>query len=1134
MMRANPNHIDFSRSDAKTGLGVCPLRKAKVQLLPLRYGLVERLDPAAELAMPYQPTSRPLGIRLVRDGWLYVIDNTSGYLHEYRVQSGEVTQFVWQGNEASHNQRQGMDTQHALLFSRSATLHVAYSEVQWTAYKCSKMIDSRAERDHFMQVVDLSTADCVKGGSHLLTPAQAKQWLAEVAEPPANTVPVEGMHAEETQDYVWEDPPLFKNTHMAAVKRQLLAAYEHDHLYLVFNDTLAVMRDLAQEQDAVVSWVDEWVLKERQELKYLVGSYIETLMVLNDKTASSTGVGTTLFEKTTAPQREAIYEYLNARNTLIGLPSSASPEKAYYPGHGFDASTRSVRQTMHDKQQAMHDALGEPLYAELKDPIETLQDHSYAALQGKGLGARGIHDLVRHQEMTAYLDAERVHIKRWTERLDRITEDRTQLFTEGELHRSLWYFDPNIEHQLLAALITEHNCVRDLCRTDESLEAVGEYLHKHPYYILPAFSSRLDLAFLNSKAADLAKWLDENHSAEQNIATAQLRLTQVQQLLGQHWANSLTLSPEAMVNSQLVQAAYSPASALRVERWLVKLQSDLNGPALKAHLDALKTYSNRAQRLAGLMALELEGATLRVASVHDVQQFGATLAKLNVLMTNEDTYRYNRDVLRKDSTRKILSEHQRAEAKVQSDQYHQLLGNTRKERAALVKQLQAGLTITSDQSAGFIGLKLKLNAQQQTYLNDEIYRLRSGVRGGYGEGSAGLTVFKSGWLPLALMLWQAQTLGEAWGEWKKQAGTRGIKEVLILAGAISGMASSAFSVYQSVHIGLVDKAFKSVLLSSGSESGMLLAVKMGKLGLGLGALIAPLAFVGALGTSLNNFNKWTRAIRTGNAGEKAGAFIALTGDTGNTAVTGMQTVKVFKELLPVIASFKYGIKAVSTAWVAGSNRFLIYIARSTPWSLVATALSLGGEAIYNYYNLDDHQRWLAQCCWGHDDQQWSWPEHAQLLAETTLRPVITDGGLTQPSNEFEKVRTLMLSFPGLNRQSLAEHPIRFTALWRQDSTAEFIDVGSYVRDRLCLVGNNPLTLQLNLPYAWCGTQSLLLMRLSVLPELANAPLKLKEKSLNYRIPLDLGTTSPPIKGVVDVASISNEKVYELKMEHLNE
>ncbi|MES2869448.1 MAG: toxin VasX [Pseudomonadota bacterium] len=229
--RSNPNQIDYSRQHNRTALGVCPLRKAKVQLLPLRYGLVERLDPSAALAMSFQPGSRPLGIRLLRDGWLYVIDNTSGYLHEYRVQHGEVTQFVWQGNEASEDQRQGQEAEKAMLFSRSSTLHIAYSEVQWTAYKCSKMIGSRAERDHFMQVVDLSTADCVKGGQHLLTEAQAKQWLAEVAEPPASTAPAEGLHPQESQDYVWEDQPLFKATHMTAVKRQMLAAYEYDHLH---------------------------------------------------------------------------------------------------------------------------------------------------------------------------------------------------------------------------------------------------------------------------------------------------------------------------------------------------------------------------------------------------------------------------------------------------------------------------------------------------------------------------------------------------------------------------------------------------------------------------------------------------------------------------------------------------------------------------------------------------------------------------------------------------------------------------------------------------------------------------------------------------------------------------------------
>lgn len=1130
---SNPNHIDLSRSDAKSALGVCPLRKAKVQLLPLRYGLVERLDPAAALAMPYQPTSRPLGIRLLRDGWLYVVDNCSGYLHEYRVQSGEVSQRLWEGSEVNQDQRQGMDTQKALLFSRSATLHIAYSEVQWTAYKCSKMIGSRDERDHFMQVVDLSKADCVKGGTHLLTDAQAKQWLAEVAEPSTHEVAIEGMHPAETQDYAWEDQPQFQKTHMAAVKRHMLAAYEHDHLYLVFNDTLGVMRDLAQEQDTVVEWIDEWVAKEKQELKYLVGSYIETLMVLNDQSAPSAGVSAKLFEKTTEQQRESIYDYLNARNTLKGMPSSASPEKASYPGHGFDASNRLARQSMNDKKHAMHEALGEPLYDELKDDIEALQDHGDAALQGRGLGSRGIHDLVRHQEMTAYLEAERVHIKRWTARLDRLTADRTQLFTQGELHRSLWYFDPQREDQLHAALVAEYNCVRDLCRTDESLQAVGEYFHSHPYYILPAFGSRLDWTFINSKAGDVIKWLDDNRNAQETIATAQGRLVEVQKLLGRHWANSLALSPQAMINSQLVQAAYSPAAALRTEQWLVKLQSNLNSPALKAHLNELNTYSNRAHRLAGLIALEHEGAILRVASAQDVQQFSTRVANLNVLLKNEDTYKYNANVSIKDSKRRMLSDEQRQMARYNADRYHQLHMDAKKERWALVKKIQSSLTVTSSESAGFIGVKLKLNSQQQAYLNEEIDRLRSGIKGGYGEGRAGVTAFKGGLLPLALMLWQAQTLGEAWREWEKQKGERGIKELMIVGGAISGAASSALSVYQGVHVSIVDKAFKVVQLSSDNANGMLLAVKLGKLGLGLGVLIAPLAFFGAVGTSLSNISKWVRAIRTGSSGERAGAFIALAGDTGNTAVVGMAWINMVAELRLVFESLDKGARALNKAWALGGARFLSYSAKLTPWGLGFMALSLGGEAIYNYKNLDDHQHWLMKCCWGNDEQGWDWPLHAQYLAEATLRPVITDEGITQPSDELDRSRTLMLTFPGMTMQRLAEHPIRFTAQFKRDSSAAILDVGDVVLNRLRLVRNNPLTLQLNVPYDWCGTQSLMLMRISVQPELAVRPLKSEELFLHYHIPLDLGSINPPIKGVEDIAHVGSTDGYELRVEHFN-
>lgn len=1129
---SNPNHIDLSRSDAKSALGVCPLRRTKVQLLPLRYGLVERLDPAVALAMPYQLASRPLGIRLLRDGWLYVIDNSSGYLHEYRVQNGEVTQFVWQGTEVNQDQRQGMDTQKALLFSRLATLHIAYSEVQWTAYKCSKMIGSRDERDHFMQVVDLSQADCLKGGQHLLTAVQAKQWLAEVSETASSETAIEGMHSQENQDYSWEDQPLFKKTHMAAVKRQMLAAYEYDHLYLVFNDTLGVMRDLAQEQDTVVDWIDEWVAKEKQELKYLVGSYIETLIVLNDQSAANAGVSNKLFEKTTEQQREAIYDYLNARNTARGVPLNKVPT-ADYTNREFGAEKHAAQQLAKDKQQAMQIALGEPLHEALKDDIEALQDHGDAALLGRGLGSRGIYDLVRHEEMFAYLEAERVHIKRWTARLDRITQDRTWLFTHGELHRSLWYFDPQREDQLHAALVAEYNCVRDLCRTDESLEAVGEYLHAHPYYILPAFGSRLDWAFINSKAGDVIKLLDDKRNAQENIATAQGRLVEVQTLLGRHWANSLALSPQAMLNSQLVQAAYSPAAALRTEQWLVKLQNDLNSPTLRAQLSEYNTYSNRAHRLAGLIALEHEGATLRVASEQDIHQFNTRIANLHVLLKNEDTYKHNAKVSRRDSNRRMLSDEQRQIARYEADRFHQLHMNAKKERWELVKKIQRSLTVTASESAGFIGVKFKLDPQQQAYLNDEMDRLRSGIKGGYGEGRAGITAFKGGLLPLALMFWQTKTLEVAWGEWDK-LDNPSISDRVIILGATMGAISSALSVYQGVHISIIAKAFSVVQLRSNNANGMLLAVKIGRLGLGLGALISPLAFMGAIGASLNNFNKWIGAIRTGNGGEKVGALIGLAGDSGNTVVTGMGAIKALSELRLVLASLGSGVKAFNTAWVSGGARYLVYSAKFTPWMLGFTVLSVGGEVIYNYNNLDDYQRWLINCCWGVNQKAWSWPEHAQSLAEATLLPVITDKGIVQSEDKLDSSRVLIFKFPGVNVQHLGECPIFLTAqLWR-DRGGSCTDVGGVVANECRLVQEGPLILRLNLPPEWSRVESVLMIRVSVQPELAFSPLKSKEMFLRYRIPLGARTVEHSIRSVVDISSTSDEKWYKLNVESFDE
>uniref|UniRef100_UPI003217F02C hypothetical protein n=1 Tax=Pseudomonas viridiflava TaxID=33069 RepID=UPI003217F02C len=81
---------------------------------------------------------------------------------------------------------------------------------------------------------------------------------------------------------------------------------------------------------------------------------------------------------------------------------------------------RFARLDMENEQAQMRSALGEKLHGELEEDIEALDENSQGTLNGVGLGSRGINDLVRHDEMQSYLNQERSHLRRWTQRLDDI------------------------------------------------------------------------------------------------------------------------------------------------------------------------------------------------------------------------------------------------------------------------------------------------------------------------------------------------------------------------------------------------------------------------------------------------------------------------------------------------------------------------------------------------------------------------------------------------------------------------------------------------------------------------------------------------------------------------------------------
>jgi hypothetical protein len=1125
MSSKNPNHADKSRSDAKSPIGACPLMKNKVQLLPLRYGLVERLDPSAELSLPYKLKSRPLGIRLLRDGWLYVLDNTTGYLHEYRVEQGAVSKFIWKGNEAAQDQRTGTVAEPRLVFSRNSSLHVCFSEAQWTAFKCSQMIKSREDRDLFMQRVELAKADCATGGAHLLTDAQAEKWLAEIAEAPnASTVPA-GSNPQEGEDYCWEHQALYRPAQLGEIKKSLTPAYENDHFYLVLKDSIGVMRDLAEEQDTVVGWIESWAQEQRKELKYVMGSYIETLMVISEKNAKQSGMSSEFDEKTTPAQRETVYDYINARNQYT-WQQRKNPAQAANPGYGYDPATRAARANRDSKKQIMIEALGDDLYAEQEDDIENLEDTSHAALEGEGLGARGIHDLVRHEEMQQYLKTERSHMQRWQARLERITEDRVTLFTAQEFHLSAWYFDFDHPNQLSQALLTEQNCTRDICRTDESLTAIGEYFHTYPYYVLPAFQTRLMANYSGKQLSKLVKWLESIRNYRESLTKALAKQSDIDSILGDHWTKSLSLSVNTQQLSVIVNMAYVPALSMRSDQWLQ--QAKQHNGEVGSLFDELDKHSNRGQRLGHLLALRQQGAWLEDASKQAAERYKRTMTSFIDLLADEDALVKERDRQQRISKRRTQTPEARDQAKMQKQLCNQQLQALASERNKLRLQLEHGLSPTSTLSASQGGVRIRgLDSAQQQMLENEIKRMGSGALRGYATQGTFKAAFKSAWLPSLLAYMQVKNAMVAFDSWRGLEKKTFIDNAVVF-GSITGVLSAGLSVYQGAHIAMINTVLTALKTGDEARAGALFAARIGKLGLGMGTPISGFATLGAFGITLNNWGKWTDAIRHGTTGEQVGAAIAMTGDMGVTGVSALQAGRGLSDIWMlkrdaaalVAADPSISARAAkATAWATRGSRFLTFGVRLiTPWGLAFTGLQIGGEVLYNYFNLNAHQRWLLQCCWGVEaNSEWDWSQHYQALAEATLQPVITDQGLQQDALG-DSARILRFSVPGQRFASLQQQPLLLTAELEQ-GPGQSTDVGPALPPYLRVVKTEPLMFDLHLPDDWQGEHSQLLLRLACQPEMANQPLNANSGYLFYRVPLSPGSinrkaiiaaeTSPP-------------------------
>ncbi|MDI3275831.1 toxin VasX [Pseudomonas sp. AL03] len=975
-----------------------------MQLLPLRYGLVEKpVDPSAELKLPYALTTRPLGIRLLRDGWLYVIDSVTGHLHEYQVLNGLVSALLHKGAKVDSDLRTPIEERPALVFSRRSTLHVTFAEVQWTAAKCTQVLDSSNEREHFMQAVDLGPVHCQTGGANLLTVAQGKQWLAEIATDPARqaqaaqdraeqetespsdavlmpTVQVRDAPEHEREPYLWEQPRRFREAHIGEFLGRVRPAYQDDTLFLVVQDDLGVLRDLAEYQDTVVGWVDDWSNTDHNERDYLLACYIESLSQVSpadfDKLANASddpAVNALLVDLQQLPEptredtRKALLDYLNKGGKVEPVDVSAPPELVQlrkeaqaevqetlkYQGGNPDitAHRRAIDDADRRYYTRQHFAMAPTDFVEqhLKTLIKLGKEQNKRiedVIAGSNItGKRGINDFIDRPAMDDALFQHRADLGRWNRLLERITADRTMLVCAGRYHRSAWYYDAHEPRQLAEVFAAEYACIKDICRSDHASEEMLGYLEKHPeltrsaFYTLP-LRVRPELLVQYSVLSNagtglfskLPHWLETLRKIEQPHLPA---------------LDDLPEHTRAMADA--VQHSYSPALNLGLSRALEGF--DLTAEKVP-DLDELFRHLPKALPARILDAAKSTGVTFTVATPAEYTALQTNLKELlrerDYLKTltrerNQLTHNKNRQGHKTPRAVELQTEIVRVRA-----QLTQLEGRL---AGALspIAELPDQSVRTYGATPARAGVTVVFPPAQQQEVRSLLKNIRLGV-----QSVPKADLIKSEGVGLLVFLAQTVNLVVVYREMMSQ--TKDEKKRAAFFAALAATGAAGFTAAQS----LADTALKArsdkLVWAAQHHALESVHVQMGKMHVGLGFFTYLFGF-GASVISLNTQQQnWQQATRSGNRAAQGSAALGTVGAAGMTAVNTYGLSHTVHATFKVLTA--RNAAARTAAWAAAGTRLSTVFFRVNLAGFLFTVLELGGTWLFNRYNISARDKWF--------------------------------------------------------------------------------------------------------------------------------------------------------------------------------
>ena len=984
---------------------VCPMTIATVQFLPLRYGLVEDLQPPGSFPMPHQLQSQKTGIRLLRDGYLYIIDEASGYLHEYRVEQGSLSKLLWKGPEVRSDIRTNSIGEPHLIFHRRSTLYVAYSEFQWTAYKCAQVIDQRPERELYMQRINLEKVGTKTPGAHLLTEEDARNWVAETAEKPqARELPA-GANPDERTPYHWEDEPLFRNTWVEELTSQVNVAHKLDFEFLVIRDDIGIMLDLAAAQLKVADWIGQWSDQEDTQHKYLTGAYIQSMYEVTRKRLEKLGSVDpryeALIDETNDAEREKLYEYLRVKREYRG-PAIFGDEQSWRQQAQSNPLAKATLE--------LRDSLGDERWDKHSPAITALELDTWHALGGKDIGERGIDQLVHRDAMQAFMLQQQALLSHWQGRLKRIRADRLKMIVEGHFHRAAWYYDFRQSVQIQQRLEREFNCVAAICDDEESLAKLHAYLEENPLVQVPGLDTLnlADQSDVQKKLIELSNFSIKLADAPSVVRDMDMLANQFNSLMRQRLPNYENLNSQFRGLSSLLGSAYDPAAQMLSAHELDLIRQKVRNSQPIDPNSFIRNMGSAA-RLRLLSAYAASGLQLRIASDAEYAQFNRDRkAALTLRDDLKALYKERREMLRYQAddsdplgSRKRINEH---------------IGVLQYELAPIEERLS--LALTPGGGAGQFGLVLgnmdpELLAEMQRTVND--YR----STGTFKEPIRGLFNSKADQIAAVMFVFQVFKLIDVVSKVRSKDDP-GWREVFDIGESLVTTFAAGFTAVQGLSINFLQTHIEQMESAAGKLNTM---SKLGKW--------SAITGLGAFGTGLiaasvdlaKHSKQWANAVIEGDGKKLSATSLQMSGDfalVGTNAWAFKHTYVITRDIMRSPAQLR------ALTWAQRSSELVGIAARANLAGIAATAIQLTGEAIYNYFNLNAMKKWVLGSIWGRENSGLSLEDSWSKLAAIVQQPLCQ---LVRTAHSVE----LRLTFPSIRSADMEHRKVWIKAYQRQQT-----------------------------------------------------------------------------------------------------